>query len=165
MAADLILYRALHPAWSFAPLSGDGAAKKGGRWNRPSRAALYLACDPMTALAEYNQDIAFHPVTLGEYHVSGANLLDSARVERFFGQDGTLLSIHNEPWYRHVVEGKEPPQWRIADRVETHGYHGLIYPSAQNSLGKCVVLWRWNDGSGAKVRLFDPESRLPAAKP
>jgi RES domain-containing protein len=57
--AEQIFYRALRPAWSFKPLSGAGAARNGGRWNAKGTPALYLAEDPMTALAEYNQDFSF----------------------------------------------------------------------------------------------------------
>jgi len=36
------LYRAHTPRWSFAPLSGAGAAVQGGRFNRKGIEALYL---------------------------------------------------------------------------------------------------------------------------
>lgn len=52
---SLTAYRVLHPKWAFSPTSGEGAAKYGGRANRPGIAALYLSLDPETALAEYKQ--------------------------------------------------------------------------------------------------------------
>ena len=73
---DGTFYRAMRPAWAFGPLSGEGAAANGGRWNAKGVPALYLAADPMTALAEYNQDIQFRPVTLAEYHITSGDLTD-----------------------------------------------------------------------------------------
>jgi len=160
VVSDLILYRALHPAWSFAPLSGKGASIKGGRWNRKNAPALYLAIDPMTALAEYNQDLEFHPVTLGAFAVSGArlaNLCDDQALTAL----GIDKSIHNEPWFLSAVQGNDPPQWAICDRLAAQGVHGVIYPSAQSPLGKCVALWCWNGGNGPNVSVSDSDNRLP----
>jgi RES domain-containing protein len=37
-------------------LFGMGAARRGGRFNRPSQEAQYLSMDEVTALAEHKQD-------------------------------------------------------------------------------------------------------------
>ena len=37
------LFRAHNPLWSFQPLSGAGAARAGGRFNRIGTPALYLS--------------------------------------------------------------------------------------------------------------------------
>ncbi|XBS67955.1 RES family NAD+ phosphorylase [Acerihabitans sp. KWT182] len=49
-------YRIIVPAFASTPLSGMGAARQGGRFNRPRQEALYLSADEVTALAEYKQD-------------------------------------------------------------------------------------------------------------
>ncbi|MGH8645005.1 MAG: RES family NAD+ phosphorylase [Gammaproteobacteria bacterium] len=53
---DQACYRVISPAYTGTPLSGMGAARQGGRFNRPGQEALYLAMDEPTALAEYKQD-------------------------------------------------------------------------------------------------------------
>lgn len=53
---DEACYRVISPAYAGTPLSGMGAARQGGRFNRPGQEALYLALDEATALAEYKQD-------------------------------------------------------------------------------------------------------------
>src|SRR5262249_792496 len=53
-----LAYRAHDPRWSFRPLSGDGAAVHGGRFNPKGTPALYLALDPMTAIKEAAQGFA-----------------------------------------------------------------------------------------------------------
>ena len=51
-------YRAIDPKWSFGPLSGEGAALRGARFNPPGVPALYLSLDPVTALNEVAQGFA-----------------------------------------------------------------------------------------------------------
>ena len=47
---NLAAYRVHQPKWAMAPASGAGAAKHGGRVNRPGVAALYLSLDTETAI-------------------------------------------------------------------------------------------------------------------
>jgi len=53
---DVAHYRVIVPAYAGTPISGMGAARRGGRFNRPGQEALYLSADDATALAEYKQD-------------------------------------------------------------------------------------------------------------
>jgi hypothetical protein len=53
------LYRAHTPRWADRPLSGTGAALKGGRFNREGIEALYLSLEELTALREYQQTSPF----------------------------------------------------------------------------------------------------------
>ena len=50
-------YRALHPKWSFAPVSGRGAAIIGGRSNPLGTPALYLSSDFNTAVQESQRTV------------------------------------------------------------------------------------------------------------
>lgn len=50
-------YRFNTPRWSYRPTSGAGAAKVGGRFNRPGVEALYLSRSVETASAEYQEEI------------------------------------------------------------------------------------------------------------
>ena len=54
-------YRVIVPAYATAPRSVMGAARQGGRFNRPRQEALYLPADEVTALAEYQQDNPWLP--------------------------------------------------------------------------------------------------------
>ena len=65
-------YRAHDPRWSFKPLSGDGAAIRGARFNPERMPALYLALGVMTAIKEANQGFAhkIEPWVLCSYDVA-----------------------------------------------------------------------------------------------
>ncbi|MDS1140796.1 RES family NAD+ phosphorylase [Pusillimonas sp. SM2304] len=44
-AEEAVYYRVITPAYAGTPLSGAGAARQGGRFNRPGQEALYLSTD------------------------------------------------------------------------------------------------------------------------
>jgi len=155
----LVCFRAIDPRWSFAPLSGQGAALNGGRWNAQGVPALYLALDEITAVHEYNQGLGFHPLVLARYHVTQArfaNLCEPEERERL-GVDEAVLSA---AWLEDLRQGQKPPTHKLADTLST-SFDGLIYPSVVTSTGRCVVLWRWNTDTGAQVRVEDTGNCLP----
>nr|WP_269747071.1 RES domain-containing protein [Elstera litoralis] len=71
-------FRAHDPRWSFAPLSGAGAAQKGGRFNPVGCAALYLSLDLTTAILEASQGFSFKvpPLTLVSYTIDCEDIHD-----------------------------------------------------------------------------------------
>ena len=71
------LYRMLTPRWSFQPVSGAGAARQGGRFNRPGEHALYLSFSTRTAVAEYQQFLdLLPPGTLAAYLAKLSSVVD-----------------------------------------------------------------------------------------
>lgn len=157
---DSRFWRMLSVRWQREPLSGAGAARVGGRWNRSGQAALYLAADHATAIAEFHQSLVM-PGTLVGYDVRSAGIVDltsGATLDRL-GID--LASILTE-WRTIVtIERDEPPSWGVADRLIAAGLHGALVPSAQRAGGINLVLWRWSsDGDGSQVRLLDPRGDL-----
>ncbi|MGV3552391.1 RES family NAD+ phosphorylase [Rhizobium sp.] len=59
-------YRAHDPKWAFDPLSGEGAAIHGGRFNPRGVEALYLATSLEGAVLEASHGFAyrFEPLTI-----------------------------------------------------------------------------------------------------
>ena len=74
---NLTVYRMHLPKWAVAPTSGDGAARHGGRANRPGVSALYLALDIETAIKDYQQTSSLLPPgTLVSYQVTVEPVVD-----------------------------------------------------------------------------------------
>lgn len=74
---NLSAYRMHVPRWVVAPTSGAGAAKHGGRVNRPGVAALYLALDIETAVRGYQQvSTLLPPGTLVNYQLTMGPVAD-----------------------------------------------------------------------------------------
>jgi RES domain-containing protein len=152
-------WRIVSPRWTHDPLSGDGAARHGGRWNRPGTATLYLSYEVETAFAEYQQELGTRPGTFVAYEVTGATVFDLTDAETatrlgLVGQD--LMA----PWKELAfVRRLDPPGWLAADRLAGVA-DGLLVPSVQRSGGINLVLWRWNLGAGPTVTFHDPVSDL-----
>ena len=63
---DCVAYRVHDPKWSYAPASGDGAGRHGGRANRPGVNALYLSLELETALTEQQDKVVNEARVLSE---------------------------------------------------------------------------------------------------
>jgi RES domain-containing protein len=158
-------YRAHHPKWSFRPLSGDGAAVHGGRFNPKGTPALYLALTIETAVKEANDGLAFgiNPCVLCCYEVDCADLAD-LRTDVGRREHGLAPPDLSCPWELDVRERREPPSWHLARRLIGRGIAGILVPSfAPGTAGsdQNLVLWDWSERPPHQVRVFDPSGRLP----
>jgi RES domain-containing protein len=149
----------LAPRWAFAPLSGEGAARAGGRWNERGQPALYLSADHATAIAEYQQQLP-RPGALTAYDVDAVQVLDltDRTTLAILGVDSGLFRLA----WKHArdILKTRPVTWDLAAAAHAHGCHGLRVPSVQ-SPGVNLVLWRWNDGAGTRLEHADPLGDLP----
>ena len=158
-------YRAHDPKWSFRPLSGDGAAFHGGRFNPRGVPALYLGLTPMAAIKEASQGLAFRiePLVLCSYAVdceAVIDLSDEAVVEGLAIRPSDLAC----GWLLMASENRQPPTWALAERLIAEGHAGAIVPSFAPGAtidDRNLVLWRWGPIPPHKVTVHDPSGRLP----
>lgn len=150
-------WRVLAPRWAHLPLSGDGAAAVGGRYNTPGTPALYLAADLETAVAEYEQSLLVRPGTFCAYDVGGGRIADLMRKPQLAGGVDPHCA-----WRTIWLERRErPPTWDLVDRLLEQGFHGARAPSAARTQGVNLVLWQWNQRGRPKVSALDPANDLP----
>jgi RES domain-containing protein len=141
------------------PFSGEGARLYGGRWNMKGSPALYLACDAITAVAEYYRGLP-KPGFLAPYKVTASRIADLT------GDDPRTTSALACDWKTiALIDGQVPESWQVAQELIARGAEGAIVPSVQNEGGRNLVLWRWHDaaggaGEGASLALLDPEAAL-----
>ena len=156
----LTLYRAFVPQWAFLPLSGEGAARFGGRWNPVGEPTLYAAREQSTAWAEYNQGFVQHPALIVELTLTDANLADSASAD-FLALYGVDETIHQTEWRSDLDEGRIPATHKLRMKLIEDGFDGVFYPSFMSPGGTCVALWRWNAAGAPSLEATDPDRRLP----
>lgn len=158
--APLTLWRAYVPRWAHLPLSGEGAARFGGRWNPVGAPAIYAARELSTAWAEYNQGFVQHPALIAQLRLAGARLADLTdlpMLERF----GVGPDIHICEWRAMLDGGATPATHLLRERLVAAGWDGVIYPSFMSPGGTCVALWHWNAKGAPELEIVDPEGRLP----
>jgi RES domain-containing protein len=158
-------YRAHNPRWSWSPLSGEGAAKHGARFNAKGVPALYLSIDPSTAILEASQGFAFkfQPLTLVAYEVDCADIVDLRSETELRAWDIEPRDL-NCPWKLLAEHGRPVPSWDLAEHLRASGQAGIVVPSfAPGATGANInlVLWIWSNELPHKVTVIDDEGRLP----
>lgn len=156
----LTLWRAFVPQWAFAPLSGEGAARFGGRWNPVGAATIYAARELSTAWAEYNQGFVQHPALIAQLDLKDAALADLTDSDVLSGL-AVPEDIHQCEWRMLLDEGKVPQTHQLRQRLLAEGFDGVVYPSFMSPGGTCVALWRWNAKGAPRLDVIDPDGRLP----
>jgi RES domain-containing protein len=154
-------YRAIDPKWSSGPLSGEGAAVRGGRFNPKGMPALYLSLDPIGAVIEAAQGFfgRIPPTVLCEYAIDCEDIAD-LRSEAGRNDAKTSLEVLNCAW--QVVS--PAPSQVLTRRLVRAGTAGILVPSfavAADAHHHNIVLWQWGPELPHKVEVFDPTGRLP----
>lgn len=155
-----VLWRAFVPRWAHNPLSGEGAARFGGRWNPVGAPAFYAARELSTAWAEYNQGFVQHPALIAQFELADAklaDLVDLATLTRL----GVDAGIHKCEWRADLDRGVVPATHKLREALLAEGFDGVVYPSFMSPGGTCVALWRWNSPGAPSLKVIDPDGRLP----
>jgi RES domain-containing protein len=163
-------YRAATYEWAseFNFIDGIGNLKYGARWNPPGLfKAVYLSCDPETALAEGLARNRRHglpdseglPLVVIGVRVAPLRLLDlsSADVKKRIGvaNNELLIAAYDESPIEIVPQA-------IGRLARTDGYDGLLVPSGAR-LGALNLVVFLNSSTTAKLQLINPQ-KLPKRK-
>lgn len=160
-----VCFRAHDPRWSFKPVSGDGAAIRGGRFNPQGVPALYLALEIVTAIKEVGHGFArrIDPLVLCSYDVDCDGIVDLRTDE---GRRSASVSLDDMAcgWMDLATRGSRPPSWTIFERLALEGAAGILIPSfavGADDRDANLVLWTWGRDRPHRVEVFDPSGRLP----
>ncbi len=158
-------YRGHDPKWSFRPLSGDGAAIHGGRFNPKGVPALYLALDLVAAVNETNQGFVrkIDPLVLCSYEIDCEDVID-LRTEADQAAEGVTSAEMACGWMLLANARREPPTWALARRLIARGAAGALVPSyapGATAQAANLVLWTWTDALPHRCKVHDPSGRLP----
>jgi RES domain-containing protein len=163
LGVDEVFYRVHSPQWASRPMSGMGAALRGGRFNRPEQEALYLARDAATALAEFQQDNRWlTPGTICSYFAGGLRVADlSAGFDP--SQWDELWADYCIDWRREAFNLKvEPVTWYMVDTVVEAGLDGILFPSQAHAGGMNLVVYDSSTRPASQLRVHDPNGELPS---
>lgn len=151
--------------WSYDSLSGNGAKKHGGRFNKPGCAALYTSLDPTTAWMEAQQGFPFkpQPMTLVAYEVDCAKIAD-LNDDQLLSEMGSSIQELGCPWEYLATQQLEPSTWTLAEKLRTLEVGGILVRSFApgcTANNQNLVLWDWSHPNHCVVRVIDDFGRLP----
>lgn len=162
---NVTVYRMHLPKWAVAPTRGAGAAKYGGRANRPGTDALYLALEPETAVREYQQvSTLLPPGTLISYQLTVSSLVDFTGGFNALAWDPIWEDFYcdwRELWFNQRVE---PPSWTAGDMVIASGAKGILFPSSLSQAGINLALFPQMLAGPDRLDVFDPKNSLPRSQ-
>jgi RES domain-containing protein len=160
-----VVYRAHNPRWAFDPLSGEGAARHGGRFNRPGLPTLYLSTSIETAIREAAQGLIgkIEPLTIVSYEADVEHVVDLTTDESRKVAD-VSMEVLGCAWKLEAANRRPVATWRLVDRLIATGVSGILVPSfARGATASDVnlVLWQWGPEPPFRLAIHDPEGRLP----
>ena len=157
------VYRALNPLWARDPLSGEGAARYGGRFNPVGIPALYCSLSPLTALREANQVGDLQPTTLVAYRAAIERVFDGCDDHALLRAGTDAKQLADPGWREAIRKNGEAPTQQFARRLMADKWAGILVPSYARGSGPDdfnLVLWRWGPTPPAQLMLIDDEGRL-----
>lgn len=158
-------FRAHDPNWSWTPLSGDGAALKGRRFNWRGLPALYLSLNLNTVFREVSGGFAHRltPYVLCSYDVDCDDIAD-LRTDAGRARHDVTLDDLACAWGMALIEGREPESWNVVRRLRNARHAGILVPSFASGAtpdDQNLVLWEWGPDLPHKVEVYDPTGKLP----
>lgn len=106
----------------------------------------------------------FRPAVLISYEVDCDDLVD-LRNDANRADEGIGLVDMASPWFTDITTGREPSSWAVARQYIKQGVAGILVPSfaagADPDRHQNLVLWKWGRDPPHRVKVYDPDSRLP----
>jgi RES domain-containing protein len=159
---NMTAYRMHMPKWASQPTSGLGAAKSGGRLNRPGIEALYLSLERETAIQEYQRlSELLPPGLLVSYQVTVDPVVDFRQGYHAAEWDSIWEDFYcnwRELWFNQHIE---PPSWLIGEAVITKEAKGIIFQSSVEPNGTNLVLYPKSYTDLGSIEVYDPNQSLP----
>ena len=156
-----VVYRAHDPRWSWTPVSGEGARRYGGRFNRIGVPALYTSLSPMAAVREASPlGRPLQPILLCAYDVDTEPIFNSLDGEECAAAGVTDSDLRCPMWRPVMYRRRVPRSQVVADRLIAAGYAGMQVRSFAAGAGRNVVnlvLWRWGDRLPSRVVVIDDQ--------
>lgn len=157
------LYRALNPIWARAPLSGEGARRHGGRFNRRGDPAIYTSLSIPTAIREANQVGDFQPITLVAYRADIDPVFDATDVAALARYGWTDDDLAAGDWRLQMRTKGTATTQDMAAHLAAEGYSGMRVRSFAPGISAGdvnLVLWRWGEQLPVLLTVIDDEGRL-----
>ena len=148
MRVQRTVIRAAKPRWSYLPTSGEGAARRGGRFNRIGEPALYTSLTHETATREVRFSLNQEPYTFYFLSVDCHHIIDLTDRETRQALGLSWDALANDNWESEMHRGQEPSTHAVTTRLKADGYSGILVNSFASDATPDdinLVLWTWDE--------------------
>ena len=139
--------RSAKPRWSYLPTSGEGAARRGGRFNPIGAPALYMSLSHETAAREVRFSLNQEPYTFYFLAVDCHHIVDLTSRHTRQALGISWEDITNDNWESEMHQGLIPSTHHVAERLKGNGYAGVLvnsFASGATPDDVNMVLWDWD---------------------
>ena len=145
-------------------MSGEGARRRGGRFNRLGLPALYLSFSLPAAVREVSPiGRRMQPLVLCAYEADVDPVFDALDPSEMAAHSVSRPEIDCPAWRHDMFSGRIPASQALADRLMAAGFAGMRFGSYALGASESdinLVLWRWGDELPSRVVLIDEDNRL-----
>lgn len=164
MRVQGVVYRAHDPRWAWSPMSGEGARRHGGRFNKPGVPTHYTSFSVSGAVREVSpMGRRMQPLVLCAYDVDVAPVFDALDSTAKDSRGIVDADLDCPTWRLDLLAGRTPASHAVADRLASDGFAGVRVRSYAEGAGERdvnLVLWRWGDSLPHRLALIDDDRRL-----
>ena len=158
------VYRAHNPQWAWTPLSGEGARRYRGRFNKRGVPALYCSLSQMAAIREATPlGRPMQPLTLFAYEVDADPVFDAGDPYQLRESGYRETDLACPTWEADMLGGRVAASQRLAESLVEAGYAGMLVRSFAVGASEedvNLVMWRWGDVYPTRVTVIDEQDRL-----
>ena len=158
------VYRAHNPQWAWTPMSGEGARRYGGRFNKRGVPALYCSLSQMAAIREATPLARpMQPLTLCAYEIDADPVFDAGDPYQLRESGFRETDLACPTWEADMLDGRVAASQRLAESLVEAGYVGMLVRSFAVGASQTdvnLVMWRWGDAHPTRVTVIDEQDRL-----
>ena len=158
------VYRAHNPQWAWTPLSGEGARRYGGRFNKRGVPALCCSLSQMAAIREATPlGRPMQPLTLCAYEVDADPVFDAGDPIQLRESGYRETDLACPTWEADMLGGRVAASQRLAESLVEAGYAGMLVRSfavGASEYDVNLVMWRWGEVYPTRVSVIDEQDRL-----
>ena len=145
-------------------MSGEGARRHGGRFNRRGIPTLYTSLTPLTAIREAQPlGRPMQPLVLCAYEVDVEPVFDSMEAAQRLAMGVSESDLSCPTWEAEMYAGEIPASQALAERLIAASYAGMRVRSFARAVSADdfnLVIWKWGSRPPVRVALIDDEGRL-----
>ena len=158
------VYRAHNPQWAWTPLSGEGARRYGGRFNKRGVPVLYCSLSQMAAIREATPlGRPMQPLTLCAYEVDADPVFDFGDPCQLRESGFRETNLACPTWEADMLGGRVAASQRLAESLVEAGYAGMLVRSFAVGASEDdvnLVMWSWGDVYPMRMTVIDEQDRL-----